>query len=385
MKKFFRELSDYRRFTKKTQEEYKNIVFYAEHEGYYPNYEGIINELTGIRKQKIYYITSNPDDPIFKTENSRIKPFYINKLLMFFMAFLKCRVFVMTLTDLNQLYLKRSINPVHYVYVYHSMVSTHMLYLQGAFDYYDSILCVGSHHHKELRKYEVMNCLSQKELVEGGYYRLERIYKKYRNHRNSDFSVNTKVTVLIAPSWGKGNVLESFGEHLVEMLLHKDINVIVRPHPETVKRTPELLDKIESKYGENSSLIVERSVSTDDSLLKADIMICDCSGVALEYAFGTERPVLFLDVPIKIRNAKYKELGIEPIELFLRSEIGIVVSPDDLDSIPQNIETLLKEKEQYRKKISGLREKYVYAFGRSSQIGVDHILKLLKSNEKNDN
>lgn len=384
MKQFFRELSDYRRFTKKTPDEDKNIVFYAEHEGYYLNYEGIINELTLIRRQTICYITSNPNDPIFETENQRIKTFYIKKLLVFLMAFLRCRVFVMTLTDLNQLYLKRSLNPVHYVYVYHSMVSTHMMYLPGAFDYYDSILCVGAHHVDELRKYEALNDLPEKQMIEGGYYRLERIYSKYMEHREADTSVKRKTTVLIAPSWGNGNVLESFGERLVKMLLHKDLNVIVRPHPETVKRTPELLDQIESKYGENRALTIERSVATDQSLLKADIMICDCSGVALEYAFGTERPVLFLDVPIKIRNEKYKELGIEPVELSLRMEIGIVVSPDDVDSVPEKIETLIKEKEKYRQKISVLREKYVYAFGKSSQIGAEHIIGLLKSNEKKD-
>jgi len=110
-------------------------------------------------------------------------------------------------------------------------------------------------------------------------------------------------------------------------------------HPETIKRTPELLDQIESKCGENSALTVERSVAIDQPLLKADIMICDCSGVTLEYAFGTERSVLFLDVPIKIKNDKYKKLGIEPVELSLRTEIGIVVSPDDVDSVPEKIET----------------------------------------------
>jgi len=169
---------------------------------------------------------------------------------------------------------------------------------------------VGAHHVDELRKYEALNDLTEKQLIEGGYYRLERIYSKYMEHREADTSVKRRITVLIAPSWGNGNVLESFGERLVKMLLHKDLNVIVRPHPETVKRTPELLDQIESKYGENRALTIERSVATDQSLLKADIMICDCSGVALEYAFGTERPVLFLDVPIKIRNDKYRELGI---------------------------------------------------------------------------
>jgi hypothetical protein len=378
MKNFFRELSHYYRFTKKTLDEDKKIVFYAEHAGYYPNYEGLIEELTNKRKVTICYISSDPEDSVLKTDNPRIKPFYIKNLLAFLMAFIKCRVFVMTLTDLNQLHLRRSINPVHYVYVYHAMVSTHMMYLPGAFDHYDSILCVGKHHVEELRKHEDMKGLSQKQLVEGGYYRLERIYSKHTKYLQTYSSEKTGITVLIAPSWGKGNVLESFGDELVAMLLDKNLNVIVRPHPETVKRTPELLNAIEEKYGSNSALTIERSVATDDSLLKSDVLICDCSGIALEYAFGTERPVLFLDVPRKIRNENYQELGLEPIELSLRSEIGILVSPEDLATVPEKIEKLISEKKKYIEQISLLRKKYIYGFGRSSQIGAEHILDLLK-------
>ncbi len=52
-------------------------------------------------------------------------------------------------------------------------------------------------------------------------------------------------------------------------------------------------------------------MTTDDSLLRADVLICDISGIALEYVFGTERPVLFLDVPLKIHNPRFKELEKE--------------------------------------------------------------------------
>ena len=41
---------------------------------------------------------------------------------------------------------------------------------------------------------------------------------------------------------------------------------------------------------------METSVATNDSLIESDLLICDCSGVALEYALGTERPVLYVDV-----------------------------------------------------------------------------------------
>lgn len=374
--RLLKEVVHFCRFFWKTPEEEKHIVFYAEHEDYYPNFEGIIEELVGKNQRVICYITSDPNDPIFQKSSPRIRTFYIKKLLAFLMLFVKCKVFVMTLTDLHQFHLKRSINPVHYVYVFHSMISTHMKYLLGAFDYYDSILCVGPHHIKEIRKHEELHELPRKKLVEAGYYRLEQIYTEYQKCLANDSLSGEKSTVLIAPSWGAENVLEFCGENLVELLLEKGYEVIVRPHPETVRRTPKLIDILNTKFGKNLSFTLERSVATYDSLLRADVLICDSSGVVLEYAFGTDRPVLFLDVPYMIRNDIFMELDMEPLELAIRSKIGVVVSPEKLDTVPQVIEKLKVDQIKYKERIAKLREQNVYAFGHSSKIGAEHIIDL---------
>ena len=379
--KLLREIVYLFKYLWKTSKKEKNIIFYAEHEGYYPNYEGIIKEITEKNQETICYFTSSLKDPILNNNNLRIKVFYFNSLLPFLMILIRCKVFVMTLTDLNKFHLKRSINTVHYTYVFHAMVSTHMMYLEGAFDHYDSILCIGSQQINEIRKYEELHKLSKKQLIEAGYYRLERIYNKYQKFISKDSAAQKELTVLIAPSWGVGNVLESYGEQLVTKLLEKGYKVIVRPHPETVRRSGEMLDKLESQFVKNPAFLLERSVSTDDSLLKSDVLICDCSGVALEYAFGTERPVLFLEVPYKIRNKNYKELCIEPFELSIRAKIGVVVSPDELNDIPQHIKDLLENNTKYKKVITELREQNIYNFGYSSVIGAKHIVDLANKTE----
>lgn len=374
MKLVIRELKDFIRFFWKVPKTERYIVFYSEHEGYYPNFEGIIYELINTHRQTFCYITSDPNDPILQTPQTKIKSFYFNRLLPFFMVLVNCRAFVMTMTDLNQLHLKRSANPVHYFYVFHSLVSTHMMYLEGAFDHYDTVLCVGPHHVAEIRKREKLAGLPAKNLIEAGYYRLERIYQSYRRYAAQPQSHDEKPTVLIAPSWGDENLLESCGERLIEALLKTGHKVIARPHPETVRRSPELMTSFRSRFGDNPDFTLETSVATDDSMLKADVLICDCSGIALEYAFGTERPVLFVDLPLKIRNPKYRDLGIEPLELALRDKIGVVISPDNIDSIPPAIERLRAETELYEKIIRELRAKNVYAFGRSSEIGAQRII-----------
>ncbi len=371
-----KELAHYRRFKRLSVQD-RSIVFYAEHSGYYPYFEGIIKKLTDEYDRTLCYITSEPRDPILTNSDPRIKTFYLNKLLPFFMAFVGCKVFVMTLTDLGNFHLKRSINPAHYVYVFHALVSTHMMYRYGAFDHYDCILCAGPHHVEEIRQHEKLNNLPPKTLIESGYYPLERIYQDYQEYVRQKPSQADKETILIAPSWGAGNVLESCGEELVGLLLREGYQVIVRPHPETVKRSPGLISQLATEFGKSPNFTLEKSVATHDSLLRADVLICDCSGVALEYALGTERPVLFLDVPVKIKNEKYRDLNIEPLELATRTKIGVIVKPEELATVPTVISQLISTAPQYKNAIIKLREQYVFHFGKSAEIGANYVQRLI--------
>ena len=366
-----KEIGNFYRFFGRTPQVEKAIVFYAEHEGYYSYFEGIIEKLISKHNRTLCYVTSDPDDPILQKSNASIRAFYLNKLLPLFMVIVNCKVFVMTLPDLNQFHLRRSLFPVHYIYVFHSLVSTHMAYRQGAFDHYDSILCCGSHQIGEIRRYEELNKLPPKRLQEAGYYRLERIYNAYQEYKPP---LVTKGTILIAPSWGVANILESCGKQLIALLLGAGYTVIARPHPETMRRSHNMLTLLASKFNRNPHFTLEMSVATDDSLLQADVLICDYSGVALEYAFGTERPVLFLDVPLKVQNQGFRGLGIEPLELTLRTEIGVVVPPERLDTIPQIISELVANRVVYQKRIAKLRKQYVYAFGQSSDIGARYMV-----------
>ena len=374
MKQFLKELFGWFRF-RKIPPDALRIVFFHENHQYYSYLEGLVRSLTETHGETVYYITTASDDPILDNPPDGIQSFYFKSLLSIVMRSIQCRIFVMTMTDLNHFYLKRSFHPVHYVYAFHSLVSTHMVYRYGSFDHYDSILCVGPHHNREIRKHEALYDVPEKQLVDAGYYRLEQIYEAFQTTEFADATPGN--TVLIAPSWGKKNILESVGEQLVELLIHAGYRVIVRPHPETVKRTPEFIERIQSRFDNHEALTIELSVATNDSLFKADVLISDYSGVSLEYALGTNRPVLFLEVPLKINNDRYKDLEMPVLELETRSQIGMVLSPDDLDNVPATIELLKAERSTYQERISQLRDEYVYHFGRSSEIGAEHIMKLL--------
>lgn len=367
MKNLYREINDFFRFFFFTPRAYKALVFYAEHKGDYPYLEGIIKELAN-RNQPFAYISSDARDPAVS--------FYSNKLAPYLMAFLNAKVCVMTMSDLDQLSIRRSANPVHYIYVMHTLVSTHRTYRPNALDAYDTIFCGGPHQIAEIRKREQMLGFKPKILIETGYYRLERVYDAYQQYQKNTPHKNN-ITVLIAPSWGDKNVLEAHGIHLITTLLRNNYAVIVRPHPETVRRAPKLIESFRVEFGGNPLFILETSIASDDSLLRADVLICDMSGVALEYAFGTERPVLFLDVPLKVINPNFHELGIEPFELMIRPQIGNIISPEKIDTIVNEIESLIAQKSQWRDRLRALRAQHVFAFGKSSHIGAEYTTKLL--------
>jgi hypothetical protein len=371
----FKELAELWRFRFRIPPEQRTLIFYSEHESYYSYFEGLVEALKARSELRFCYVTSDPDDPILTADDSTIHALYLNKLLPFFMRLVYCRVIVMTVTDLNRIFLQRSVNPVHYVYVFHAMNSVHMAYRLGAFDHYDSILCTGPYHVREMKRESELRAIRDRRLIEAGYSRLERIHAAWeaREHKRED----SGRTVLVAPSWSASNVLERHGVELVQLLLAAEYRVILRPHPETHKRFPELVARLQTTFAKDSRFILESSVRTDDSMLDADVLITDWSGIALEYAFGTERPVLYIDVPRKVHNDRYEELGIEPFEVCMRDELGVIVAPEELKTVVDVVKRLIGERDAYRQKIKDLRSRNVFNFGSSGEVGARHVSELL--------
>ena len=75
-----RELKDFVRFFWGTPSVEKQIVFYAEHEGYYVTFEGLVDELNRKGAYPFCYVTSDEKDPILQKSRSEIHIFYFNVL-----------------------------------------------------------------------------------------------------------------------------------------------------------------------------------------------------------------------------------------------------------------------------------------------------------------
>ena len=121
-------LKDYIRFFRHSKN--IDIVFYSESESYYIYFKSIIKILTKNNSIKICYVTSSNKDPLLTEANKKFPVYNIGSstIRTIFFATLDVKVLVMTMPDLNNYYIKRSNNSVHYVYLPHSLSSTHMVY-----------------------------------------------------------------------------------------------------------------------------------------------------------------------------------------------------------------------------------------------------------------
>ena len=369
---FGEEWKEFKKFEKLTDKE-RSIVFYAENEASMNHFRLLISELTEEKNLQICYVTSVKNDPIFSSKNENIIRFYIGDgtaRTKFFLT-LKAKILIMDMPDLQTFHIKRSkVYPVHYVYIFHSMFSTHSYLRKGALDNYDTIFCVGKHHEKEIRATEERYGLKEKKLIEYGFGRLDTLLQEKQKFR--DTYTEDKNLILITPTYGKKNLLQICGKELIEILLKADFTVMLRPHFRIFKDSKKLINSIIENFGNHPNFILEKGVIPSDKFHNSKCLITDWSGISLEYAFTFERPVVFIDTPKKTLNPDSGDITMNPIEISIREKIGHVVPTNSLEKIPEIIKNLENEN-LMSKQIRKIRSETVYNIGNSAKTGSDVI------------
>jgi len=365
---------------RKLPAEWRNIVFYSESGQDWHYFEPLITVLNDELKHKVTYITSDSNDAGLNRQHQLFKAIYIPEgfFLTWHFNFQKADVVVMTMMDLDNLQLKKSIHPVHYIYLFHSLGSTHMVDHANSYDAYDSLFCVGPHHVNELRKRESIQGMKARNLFEFGHPRLENLLVVAMSYQlgSAQSAAPGTTTVLIAPTWGEQSIFNTCGDELIGLLLAAGYHVIVRPHYQTLKMTPEVIETLKTKYGDHGNFEYQDRMGESESLFRSDILICDWSAMAIEYALGLEKPVLFIDLPRRVRNPDWQTLEIEPQEAAFRKLAGDIVSPQALDEVPQKIDRLLQDQDSFRQRMQELRSRMVFNIGNSTQAGAKEIARL---------
>ncbi|HEY1027955.1 MAG TPA: CDP-glycerol glycerophosphotransferase family protein [Pseudomonas sp.] len=355
----------------------RKIVLYSEGKGYWSYFEPVFSALRRDHDLPVLYVTSAADDPLLLDPPAGMRTFYIGEGSMrtLFFSTLDADVLLMTMPDLQSFHIKRSPFAVHYAYLHHSIVSTHMIYRAAAFDHFDSILCVGPHHVAETRAREQALGLPAKHLVEHGYGRLDTIIAR-SNHR-SQASADAPPQVLVAPTWGVNGLIEQHGIDAIRPLIDAGLRVILRPHPRTRKFAAPILDEIARHYRDEPRFRLDEDSDGTASLQSSDLMLSDWSGAALEFAFGLERPVIFADVPRKILNPDYSQLGIEPIEVQVREQLGVVVPTSRLGELGSIARTMAEDAEKWQAALREARQRWIFNTGRSGTSAAAYLATLI--------
>jgi len=360
----------------------KRIVFYSESGQDWHHFEPVIDALTRDLKESVVYLTSDPQDPGLSQDNPLLAGFCIGSGLIRTICFqwLDAGVMAMTMVDFNKLQLKRSVNPVTYAFMFHSLISVHMADHEDSYDHYDAILCAGPHQMREVRKREELLGLPAKQLFEHGYHRLEDLMANRR--APPPWKTDADIHVLLAPSWGEETILNVCGPELVDVLIDAGFRVTLRPHYQTRWMTPELIDRIARKYEGHARFSLMEQMGESDSLFDSHVMITDWSGAGMDYGMGLEKPVLYIDVPPKARNDWWPTLEMEPFESYVRDKIGAIVAPDNLAAAPAEIRRLLQNPDAFRRDVARLRDEWMFNAGNSAGAAAAAIAELAAQSDE---
>ncbi len=325
------------------------VIFYSEGSHHWFHIKDLLLKMK--KTERVLFVTSSIEEYNIKRFNS-IESFVIGEGLMrnLFFKNVKCKFFITSMPDLGLYPFVKSLNVKSYIYLFHSMVSTHMAYRNKAFDNFDIILCCGKHHIRELRKKESVYNLKPKKLFKYGYYLLNEL-KKYEGTDNS---------ITIAPTWGENSIFENKIEELDDLFKMKYYKFILRPHPETLKRKPFISRQLIDLSKTYDNVKVDFTLINLERLSRSKILITDYSGVAFDFAFGFKRPVIFLAGEKKINNLKYKDIDLVPIEIEIRKKIGLIISNISSCEIKKAIKTIENNRVKFKRNISYLENRLFF-------------------------
>lgn len=340
--------------------ESRKIVFYAEDSQSQNFMLDLVREISLKLDHEISYLTSDPNDTIFieAKNNTNLHAFYIGTGIVRTFAFLnlKADLCIMTMPDLDSFHLKKSkAYPVHYLYIFHALLSTHSIYRHAAFDAYNTIFCTGKQQMIEIRETEKKYKLPKKNLFKDGYRPLEFLINENRLYQKK---INTDLKILIAPTWGENNIFNFCMNDLIKNLITAGHQVYLRPHPMTIRDNYKKIDTIKKIFSDKENFFLQEDHTNRDILFESDILITDWSGIGIEYGLGLLKPVMYIDTPQKNLNHESNKINITPIESKIRNEIGALVKISEIHKIDRIIKNVMKKHKKCNFEL--LRNKYVF-------------------------
>lgn len=356
----------------------KKIFFFSESKNYRNYLLNLIQILEKENNLSVIYLTSDLND--LEKISNKVIPIYIGtsffRVLIF--TFIKCEMVIMTLTDLGNHEIKRSKNCKNYVYLFHSLVSTHKSYTHRAFENYDVILSNGEYQKRELEICEKLFNFKKKKIFNTGYLYFENLFENKINHVSN---IDEK-KILIALSWNKNskNLFDNYAENITKRLIDKKFNVILRTHPETLKRSNRTLKNIKKNFIKFDNFELNTDLTNLRPLNDSSLLITDNGGMALEYFITQKKPVLYINYSDKIHNDFFEKIKLNALEDEFKKDIGTSIEIDQLDKLESFIKESKENFYQNTEKMNNLILKNELVMKNQAQNAKKVILRLLFNN-----
>lgn len=212
-----------------------------------------------------------------------------------------------------------------FIHMPHSLASLHMIYPEDAFDGYDILFAAGPQHEAEFAAIASARGLVRRRSYAIGYGKLDVLAE-----RQAGRAPNSKglPRALLAPSWGSDNLLDRCGVALANALAGAGFDVVVRPHPLFFLDSAPVIDDLTVLQARLPNVRLESPFEGDDAIFDADVLVGDYSGISFEFAALRRRPVVSVDVGLKVVNPAWESLGPRPVEVACRPRLGPVVPAD---------------------------------------------------------
>ena len=351
LKNFFLKLKEINNINKNKP----RFIFYSENKAYLKYGYPILEYLSKKYPGDVYYVSSDINDIVSDLNVVNVHIGHGFWLQYFFRSIATDNLF-MTCTDLNNNIIKRNGFVKNYIYFFHGAVSTTRIYTSTAFDNYDTILCNGEYQIKEIRQREELDSLKEKKLIKSGFFYFDYLKDKITELQNNG-------EILVAPSWNKNrlNFINEDFEEILKNLLNSGYKVRFRPHPETIKRSQNLMDTYKEKF-KNKNFIFDDNSENLEAMKNAKCLITDNSGISIEYMMLFKKPVIFYSDFDKVHNESFEMFkDLVPIEDTIKDKFGYEFHKHELNEIDKVINKAISSFD--KKEIDNFLKNNFYNYG----------------------
>jgi YidC/Oxa1 family membrane protein insertase len=362
----------------------KELVFFSEASGFYKYFRIYIDYILEHSDITVHYLTADINDQVFQIKKPRFETYFCtgNGLITAFMK-MDADIVAMTMPDLETYHYKRSLvrKDIDYIHIEHAIGSTFLSHRKTALNNFDTIFCYSKNVNEEIRATERVYDLKEKKLLNVGYGLLDEMINDYKSTEHTQHS---KPHILIAPSWQKDNILEYCLEPLLESLFTLSAKIIIRPHPEFVKRFPGKMNAITEIYKDRvgEDFEIQTDFSSNRAVFESDVIITDWSAIAQEFSFTTKKPSLFINTPMKIMNPEWQKIGIEPMDIWIRNRVGESLDTDKLTEANELVQKMLDNGDSYSAAIDQVMSEYLYRTDNAGETGGGYIIERIKERRK---